>query len=199
MMGLDDALVASRGGVFLLRTFLGFWKKRALRNIETSEKLLSIQSADMDYLIVTKDLPVVVFTIAVEKKIYLKLRPQRILLELSCDSIPLKTFSWDRSYNIEGVKDFPDIEAPDIEAIDDGKIIIRYPCVNVFYSHRYIHKWELKGKVTFHSEIGDINRRGIKLTFQLGNEKDKEKEEKLKKAIEHFQKFYIEGGYKPVS
>ena len=193
MMGLDDVLIATRWGVILLRTILRFWRNKMLKKIEASEKLLNIKSAGMDYSIASKDLPVVAFTIAVEKKIYLRLRPKKILLDLTCDFIPQKTFFWDRSYNIEGVKDSPDIDAPDIEAIDNGNITIKYPCTNVFYNHDYIHVWQLKGRVTFHSKIGPINKE-IKIQFQL----DKKNEEGLRKGIKRFQQFYVEGGYKSV-
>ena len=173
---MDDALVASREGVFLLRTFLSFLKKRALKDIETSEKLLSLEEVKMDYSIINEVLPVVEFKIAVKKKIYLKSQLQKLLLDLTCDSIPLKTFFWDRDYNIEDTKDLPDIVAPDIEVIGDGKITVNYPCVHVSYHH--IHEWKLRGRVTYRSKIGDINRE-IKIPFQLDNKN----EEKLKKAI----------------
>ena len=200
MTELGAALVATRWGVFLLRTILSFWKRRAVRYIESSQKLLNIKEVGMDYFKTTNDLPVVEFTIVVEKKAYLKLQLQKLLLELTCDHIPLKTFFWDRNYNIEGLKDSPDIEALDIDAIGDGYIVIRYPCVNVFYRHDPIHKWELMGKITYHSKIGDITKEKT-LRFQLGDEKDKKKEEKLKKAIADFQNNYIERGgkYPPVS
>ena len=159
------------------------------------EKGLNIKEEGMDFSTADKHLPVVVFTIAVEKKIKEKLQPQKILLDLTCDSIPLKTYFWDGDYNIESVKESHfDIDAPDIEAIGDGKITIKYPCMNVFYNHTYIHQWELKGIVTYRSKIGDINRK-IKLSFQL----DKKNEEKLKNAIKAFQRDYVEGVEKIVS
>ena len=189
MIGMDDALVATRWGVILLRTFLSFWKKGALKDIEASEKLLSLKSAGMDYSIKNGTLPVVEFKITVKKKIYLKLHPQKILLDLTCDSIPIKTFLWDSDYSIEDTKDTPDIIAPDIDAIDDGEITIKYPCVHV--SYHYIHEWKLTGKVTYHSKIGDITK-VIRLPFQL---EDKKVEEKLRTALKGFQKRYAEGGY----
>ena len=187
MIGMDDALVASRWGVFLLRTFLSFLRKGALKDIEESEKLLCLKSGGMDYSIINGVLPVAEFKITVKKKIYLKLQLQKILLDLTCDSIPLKAFFWGRDYNIEDTKDIPDIIAPDIDAIDDGEIVIKYPCVHV--SYHYIHEWELTGKVTYHSKIGDITK-VIKLPFQLEDKKD---EEKLRGAIKSFQKHYVEG------
>ena len=60
--------------------------------------------------------------------------------------------------------------------------------MNVFYNHNYIHRWKLKGRVVFHSKIGDINKE-MDLTFQL----DKKKEEKLKNAIKDFKRLYVEG------
>ena len=160
------------------------WKQEDL------EKGVSIKGGDMHYSIRTdKRLPVIMFPIVVEKKINMELRPQKILLELTCDSIPLKKISWDRDYNIDGIEEgSSEIDAPNIEAIGDGKITIEYPCVNVFYNHDYVHEWVLKGKVTYHSKIGDINRK-IELTFQL----DKKKEEKLKNAIRSFHRVYVEG------
>ena len=158
-------------------------KKRMLGDLE---KGLNIKEAGMDFLIKDK-LPVVVFTIAIEKRIKEKLQPQKMLLDLTCDSIPLKTYLWDRDYNIECVKESHfDIYASDIEEIGDGEIIIKYPCVHV--SYHYIHEWKLIGKVTYHSKIGDITR-GIKLSFQL---KDKKEEEKLKSYLKYFQKSYVE-------
>ena len=132
MMELGVALVATKWGVFLLRTILRFWKRKALKNVETSEKLLNIKEKNIDFLILDRYLPEVVFMIAVEKRIYLKLHPQKILLELTCDSIPLKTFFVDKNYDIEGIKDFPEIEAPDIETIGDGEMTIRG-----YFPHKY--------------------------------------------------------------
>lgn len=196
MTELGVALVATRWGVFLLRTILRFLKRKAVRNIESSEKLLDIKEADMDFFKTTKgdvkEIPVVEFRIAVEKRICLELQLQKLLLELTCDYIPIETIFWERSYNIDGVSVFPEIKAPDIEAIGNGTITIKYPCVNIFYNH--MHKWELNGKLTYHSKIGDITKEKT-LRFQLSNEN----EEGLKKAIKHFHKFYVEGGYKPVS
>ena len=193
MIGLDDALVATRWGVFLLRTILRFWRGRAIKNIETSKELLDLKEEPMNFRKRgNMGLPVVAFPIFVHKKVYLKLQPQKIMFDLICDSIPLKTISWERNYNIEDLKEEADIEAPDIEAIDDGKIIIRFPCVNVAYNHKNIHKWELKGKVTFNSKIGEITKKGT-FPFQLGDEKDRKQEDKLKEAIKYFHKFYVEG------
>ena len=141
----------------------------------------------MDYSIGEKHLPVVMFPIVVEKKINMELRPKKILLYLTCDSIPLKTISWDRDYNIEGIKDSSEIDAPNIEAIGDGKITIKYPCVNVFYNHSYVHEWVLKGRFTFYSEVGNIDKEES-LTFRL----DDKVEEKLKGAIKDFQNTYVE-------
>ena len=193
MTELGVALAATRWGVVLLRTILRLWRRRVLEDVEISRGLLDIEEEDMDYDIRYKHLPIqlptVTFTIVVKKRIYLELQLKKLLFELTCDSIPLKTFFYDRSYNMEMEKDSPDIVAEDIGAIGDGKIIIRYPCVNIFYNHDYVHKWELVGRVTYHSKIGDINKRRVKLIFQLDNKK----EEKLKKAIKDFQKVYVEG------
>jgi len=196
MTELGVALVATRLGVFLLRTILRFLKRKAVRNIESSEKLLDIKEAGMDFFKTTKgdvkEIPVVEFRIAVEKRIYLELQLQKLLLELTCDYIPIKTIFWERSYNIDGVRVFPEIKAPDIEAIGNGTITIKHPCT-VLHSHN-MRKWELNGKITYHSKIGDITKEKT-LRFQLSDEK----EEKLKEAIKRFHKFYVKGGYEPVS
>ncbi|MCW7073780.1 MAG: hypothetical protein OCU20_07895 [Methanophagales archaeon] len=57
-----------------------------------------------------------------------------------------------------------------------------------------MRKWKLNGKITYHSKIGDITKEKT-LRFQLSDEK----EEKLKEAIKRFHKFYVKGGYEPVS
>ena len=57
-----------------------------------------------------------------------------------------------------------------------------------------MRKWELNGKITYHSKIGDITKEKT-LRFQLSDEKEK----KLKEAIKRFHKFYVKGGYEPVS
>ncbi len=191
MTAIYDVLVATKWGFFLLRTILKFWNRKAVRNIESSEKLLDIKETEMDFKDV-KDIPVVVFRIAVESKVYLKLQLQKLLLELTCDYIPIKTIFWERSYNIDGVRVFPEIKAPDIEAIGNGTITIKHPCT-VLHSHN-MRKWELNGKITYHSKIGDITKEKT-LRFQLSDEK----EEKLKEAIKRFHKFYVKGGYEPVS
>ncbi|MGB2842725.1 MAG: hypothetical protein WBC40_09685 [Halobacteriota archaeon] len=196
---LYDFLVATKWGVFLLRTFLSFWKRGAIKNIETSEELLNLKEAGMHFTLKgNMGLPVVDFTISVNKQVYLKLQPQKIMLNLTCDSIPLKTFFWDRNYNIDDVikadrNGYLDIEVADIKAIGGGQIIIRYPCVNVSYNHNYIHKWELKGKVTFNSKIREITKK-ITFSFRLGDESDRKKEDKLKEAINDFQKSYVDVG-----
>jgi len=192
MTELGVALVATRCGVFLLRTILKFWNRRAVRNIESSEKLLDIKETEMDFFKDVKDIPVVVFRIAVENKAYLKLQLQKLLLELTCGYIPIETIFWERSYNIDGVRIFSVIEAPDIEALGTGTITIKHPCT-VLHSHN-MRKWELNGKITYHSKIGDITKEKT-LRFQLSDEK----EEKLKEAIKRFHKFYVKGGYEPVS
>ena len=192
MTELGVALVATRCGVFLLRTILKFWNRRAVRNIESSEKLLDIKETEMDFFKDVKDIPVVVFRIAVENKAYLKLQLQKLLLELTCGYIPIETIFWERSYNIDGVRIFSVIEAPDIEALGTGTITIQHPCT-VLHSHN-MRKWELNGKITYHSKIGDITKEKT-LRFQLSDEK----EEKLKEAIKRFHKFYVKGGYEPVS
>ena len=191
MTAIYDVLVATKWGFFLLRTILKFWNRRAVRNIESSEKLLDIKETEMDFKDV-KDIPVVVFRIAVESKVYLKLQLQKLLLELTCGYIPIETIFWERSYNIDGVRIFSVIEAPDIEAIGNGTITIKHPCT-VLHSHN-MRKWELNGKITYHSKIGDITKEKT-LRFQLSDEK----EEKLKEAIKRFHKFYVKGGYEPVS
>ena len=191
MTAIYDVLVATKWGFFLLRTILKFWNRRAVRNIESSEKLLDIKETEMDFKDV-KDIPVVVFRIAVESKVYLKLQLQKLLLELTCGYIPIETISWERSYNIDGVRIFSVIEAPDIEALGTGTITIQHPCT-VLHSHN-MRKWELNGKITYHSKIGDITKEKT-LRFQLSDEK----EEKLKEAIKRFHKFYVKGGYEPVS
>jgi len=192
MTELGVALVATRCGVFLLRTILKFWNRRAVRNIESSEKLLDIKETEMDFFKDVKDIPVVVFRIAVENKAYLKLQLQKLLLELTCGYIPIETIFWERSYNIDGVRIFSVIEAPDIEALGTGTITIQHPCT-VLHSHN-MRKWELNGKITYHSKIGDITKEKT-LRFQLSDEKEK----KLKEAIKRFHKFYVKGGYEPVS
>jgi preprotein translocase subunit YajC len=167
-------------------------KKQMLVNLE---KELIIKKAGMRKATTSRDqLPVVEFKIAVERKMHVKLEPQKILLDLTCDIIPQKTFFGDRGYNIEDLKEDPDIEAPDIEATENGHITIRYQCMNVFYKHNYVHNWKIKGRITLHTEIGDITK-GMKLVFNL----DKEAEEEFKKDLKRFQGFYVEGGYKPVS
>ena len=191
MTAIYDVLVATKWGFFLLRTILKFWNRRAVRNIESSEKLLDIKETEMDFKDV-KDIPVVVFRIAVESKVYLKLQLQKLLLELTCGYIPIETISWERSYNIDGVRIFSVIEAPDIEALGTGTITIQHPCT-VLHSHN-MRKWELNGKITYHSKIGDITKEKT-LRFQLSDEKEK----KLKEAIKRFHKFYVKGGYEPVS
>ena len=135
-------------------------------------------------------IPAVEFKIKVKNGSPLDIEPQKILLDLTCDSIHQKTYFWDRSYNIEEVKETPDIEAPDIGAGEDGYIWVRYPCVNVFYNHRDIHIWQLKGRITFNSKIGNTDIEHIRLTFQL----DKDKEEELKKDMKTFHEFYVKGG-----
>jgi len=174
-----------------LRTILKFWNRKAVRNIESSEKLLDIKETEMDFKDV-KDIPVVVFRIAVESKVYLKLQLQKLLLELTCGYIPIETIFWERSYNIDGVRIFSVIEAPDIEALGTGTITIQHPCT-VLHSQN-MRKWKLNGKITYHSKIGDITKEKT-LRFQLSDEK----EEKLKEAIKRFHKFYVKGGYEPVS
>ena len=191
MTAIYDVLVATKWGFFLLRTILKFWNRRAVRNIESSEKLLDIKETEMDFKDV-KDIPVVVFRIAVESKVYLKLQLQKLLLELTCGYIPIETISWERSYNIDGVRIFSVIEAPDIEALGTGTITIQHPCT-VLHSQN-MRKWKLNGKITYHSKIGDITKEKT-LRFQLSDEK----EEKLKEAIKRFHKFYVKGGYEPVS
>lgn len=191
MTAIYDVLVATKWGFFLLRTILKFWNRRAVRNIESSEKLLDIKETEMDFKDV-KDIPVVVFRIAVESKVYLKLQLQKLLLELTCGYIPIETIFWERSYNIDGVRIFSVIEAPDIEALGTGTITIQHPCT-VLHSHN-MRKWELNGKITYHSKIGDITKEKT-LRFQLSDEKEK----KLKEAIKRFHKFYVKGGYEPVS
>jgi len=66
MTELGVALVATRCGVFLLRTILRFLKRKAVRNIESSEKLLDIKEAGMDFFKTTKgdvkEIPVVLGT-----------------------------------------------------------------------------------------------------------------------------------------
>ena len=190
MTAIYDVLVATKWGFFLLRTILKFWNRKAVRNIESSEKLLDIKETEMDFKDV-KDIPVVVFRIAVESKVYLKLQLQKLLLELTCGYIPIETIFWERSYNIDGVRIFSVIEAPDIEAIGNGTITIKHPCT-VLHSHN-MRKWELNGKITYHSKIGDITKEKT-LRFQLSDEKEK----KLKEAIKRFHKFYVKGGYEPV-
>ena len=192
MTAIYDVLVATKWGFFLLRTILKFWNRRAVRNIESSEKLLDIKETEMDFFKDVKDIPVVVFRIAVENKAYLKLQLQKLLLELTCGYIPIETIFWERSYNIDGVRIFSVIEAPDIEALGTGTITIKHPCT-VLHSHN-MRKWELNGKITYHSKIGDITKEKT-LRFQLSDEK----EEKLKEAIKRFHKFYVKGGYEPVS
>ena len=191
MTAIYDVLVATKWGFFSLRTILKFWNRKAVRNIESSEKLLDIKETEMDFKDV-KDIPVVVFRIAVESKVYLKLQLQKLLLELTCGYIPIETIFWERSYNIDGVRIFSVIEAPDIEALGTGTITIQHPCT-VLHSHN-MRKWELNGKITYHSKIGDITKEKT-LRFQLSDEK----EEKLKEAIKRFHKFYVKGGYEPVS
>ena len=191
MTAIYDVLVATKWGFFLLRTILKFWNRKAVRNIESFEKLLDIKETEMDFKDV-KDIPVVVFRIAVESKVYLKLQLQKLLLELTCGYIPIETIFWERSYNIDGVRIFSVIEAPDIEALGTGTITIQHPCT-VLHSHN-MRKWELNGKITYHSKIGDITKEKT-LRFQLSDEK----EEKLKEAIKRFHKFYVKGGYEPVS
>ena len=191
MTAIYDVLVATKWGFFLLRTILKFWNRKAVRNIESSEKLLDIKETEMDFKDV-KDIPVVVFRIAVESKVYLKLQLQKLLLELTCGYIPIETISWERSYNIDGVRIFSVIEAPDIEALGTGTITIQHPCT-VLHSQN-MRKWKLNGKITYHSKIGDITKEKT-LRFQLSDEK----EEKLKEAIKRFHKFYVKGGYEPVS
>ena len=191
------ALVATKWGVFLLRTFLSFWKKRAVKDIETSEELLNLKEEDMYFTQRgNMELSVVAFPISVHKQVYLELRPQKIMFNLTCDSIPLKTFFWDSGYNIDDVIEADEmyIEVANIKAIGGGQIIIRYPCVSVSYDHSHIHKWVLKGKVTFNSKIGEITKKGT-FSFQLGDKK----EEKLKNSIKGFQKDYVEGVEKIVS
>ncbi len=160
---------------------------------------VSINGARMDktkYKTKTNiDIPVVEFKIKIKNRSPLDLEPQKILLDLTCDSIHQKTYFWDRSYNIEKVKETPDVEAPEIEAGEDGHIWVRYPCVNVFYNHKNIHIWQLKGRISFDSKIENTGRvinkdRVINLTFQL----DKDKEEELKKDIKNFHEFYVKGG-----
>ena len=172
---LYDVLVATRLGVILLQTFLRFLRKKALKNIETSEKLLRIKEPEVYLGTRSGSLPIVIFRIPIEKKAYLKLEPQRLLIELTCDDIPLKTFFWYKDCNID------DVVALDLEAIGDGYIEIKYPCVNVFYKH--MHKWWLKGEVTFHSKIGDFSRK-INLISYL----DPKSEKKLREDIIEFQK-----------
>ena len=191
MTAIYDVLVATKWGFFLLRTILKFWNRRAVRNIESSEKLLDIKETEMDFKD-AKDIPVVVFRIAVESKVYLKLQLQKLLLELTCGYIPIETIFWERSYNIDSVRIFSVIEAPDIEALGNGTITIQHPCT-VLHSHN-MRKWELNGKITYHSKIGDITKEKT-LRFQLSDEKEK----KLKEAIKRFHKFYVKGGYEPVS
>jgi len=191
MTAIYDVLVATKWGFFLLRTILKFWNRRAVRNIESSEKLLDIKETEMDFKD-AKDIPVVVFRIAVESKVYLKLQLQKLLLELTCGYIPIETIFWERSYNIDSVRIFSVIEAPDIEALGTGTITIQHPCT-VLHSHN-MRKWELNGKITYHSKIGDITKEKT-LRFQLSDEKEK----KLKEAIKRFHKFYVKGGYEPVS
>lgn len=191
MTAIFDVLVATKWGFFLLRTILKFWNRKAVRNIESSEKLLDIKETEMDFKDV-KDISVVVFRIAVESKVYLKLQLQKLLLELTCGYIPIETIFWERSYNIDGIRIFSVIEAPDIEALGTGTITIQHPCT-VLHSHN-MRKWKLNGKITYHSKIGDITKEKT-LRFQLSDEK----EEKLKEAIKRFHKFYVKGGYEPVS
>lgn len=197
MIAIYDVLVATKWGVFLLRTILKFWNRRAVRNIESSEKLLDIKETGMDFFKTThgdvKEIPVVEFRIAVESKVYLKLQLQKLLLELTCDYLPIETIFWERSYNIDGVRVFPVIKSPgraNIEELGTGTITIKLPCTVL---HDHMHKWELNGKITYHSKIGDVTKEKT-LRFQLSDEK----EEELKKAIKHFQ-FYVKGGYEPVS
>jgi hypothetical protein len=155
-------------------------EKRMLENLE---KELIIKEAGMSKATIYDLLPVVEFKISVKKNSSnLKLELQKLLLDLTCGIIPQKTFLWDRSYHIESLKEFPDIKWT-----DDGNIKITYPCMYVFYNHNYVHNWKLKGRITYHTKVGDITKE-ITLVFQL----DEKAEEELKEEIKRFQKSYVE-------
>ena len=150
MIEIVEVLLATRRGVVLLRTILRFLRRKTLKVLETSDKLLTIENPKAYTWSETYHLPMVAFEIPIRKRIYLELELQRLFVKVTYDGIPLKTVFWYKGCNID------DVEASNIEAIGDGSIKITCPCMNMYPIR--IHKWEIIGDVVFDTKLGCFSR-----------------------------------------
>ena len=190
MIEIIEFLLAWKEGAVLLRTILRFLRKKALKDIETSKELLDIDDNIKKVEVIHEShLPVVKVKIDIGKNIYMVLLPQKIMLRLTCEEIPLKRFYW-----YDGC-DICDTHTSAISAGlgKRGDINVTYRCVNVLPLSGIVGnvdkpKWRLEGVITYRCKLGDFNRK-IVSSFTL----KEEKEEKLKTYLTEFQKFAERG------
>jgi hypothetical protein len=175
MVEIVEILLLTKWGVVLLRTVLRFLKRKTLKTLETSNDILSLENPRVDIWAESNTLPMIAFKIPIRTRTYLKLELKRLYVKIICDNIPFNTIFWYKDCNID------DVEAPDIEPLQDGSIKIICPCRHIYPMH--IHKWEMVGEVVFDSEIGDF-RREIRLVTSL-NVND---EKKLQRYLLEFRK-----------
>lgn len=176
MIAIDDFLIglsANRVGVFLLSTVIGFWKKRARKNIETDDKLIELRTKELQilreqrYFLNSAEIPLIRFEIEILKKLYGTIEPQKLLVNLYCNDLFQRTYYWYRGCSID------DVEIGDLKAVGDGYINIDHMVLSPYPS-----EWKLKGNILFHHKFGDISKE-IDLTFPL----DEGKNEVLRKII----------------
>ena len=184
MIEIINALLATKEGVALLRIlFFKPLRKRALKKIPP---LLDVGDNTKEVDVIQEShLPVVKGKIDIRKNMYMGILPQKIMLRLSCEEIPLKMFYW---YN--GC-DICDIHTSAISAGlgKVGDINVTYRCVDVSPLMGILHnvnrpEWRLKGIISYHCKLGDFNRE-ILSRFTL----EEEKVEKLKGYLIDFNKF----------
>jgi hypothetical protein len=180
MVEIVEVLLATRRGVILLRTILRFLRQKTLKDLETSDKLLTIENPKVYQWSETCNLPMVAFEIPIRKRIYLKLELQQLFVKVSYNGIPLKRVFWYKGCNID------DVEASNIEAIGDGNIKITCPCMNMYPIR--IHKWEIVGEVVFDTKLGRFSR-SIKLYADF----DQKDSKKLHGYLVEFQDKMQEG------
>jgi len=137
------------------------------------EEYLTITSGEANIDTSSEAYPLISFSIKIDSKIRLKLKPKELVAYIYLASVPIGKIIYKNSENGLNV-----VSIEELGELNSGHMRIVYaPSLDV-YKSKYAHSWAVKGLLTLSSNLGDVSKH-FAIDFKI-------KEEQIEKVKQCF-------------